>query len=412
MNRIFRTTAIVAVLLLGAAGAWACSDDDGDSLTLDEYFAQVDAIDNDTTAEIDAAFEGITDENDVQQFKDAFKVLGPALDDAANDLEAIEPPAEVETEHDALVVELNNYADKANEIADGIDGIEASNPDELFAAIEEQGFNEADDEFTAACLALQQAGADNGIVVDLGCEEESAASAEAEQAVQDVADAWNASDVDAVAALFTDAGLSAVFGGGEPAAREEIVAGLEGEVGSGTIEIREISSETTDSGADVTVLWVSGRVLESYTFALVDDAGVWKIDNQETLPVDPPTGTSVVNVDLTEFSFTFDPALVTSASPVFFEGHNVGTQLHHMVLAKIPADANLDELLASEEENPPGVEEIGGGPPFPPGESGTIALAAPLEPGRYVMVCFLPDTTDPAETPHAFKGMVSDFTVE
>lgn len=169
MNRIIRIAAVAAVAL-AATVAWACSDDDGgSSLTLEEYFAQVDAIDDETSAEIDAAFEGITDEGDVQQYKDAFKVLGPALEGAAEDLEAIDPPAEAEEEHDALVVELNNWADTATEIADGIDDIDASTPEEFFAAIEEQGFTEANESFSTACLALQQVGADNDIEVDLGC---------------------------------------------------------------------------------------------------------------------------------------------------------------------------------------------------------------------------------------------------
>jgi hypothetical protein len=41
-----------------------------------------------------------------------------------------------------------------------------------------------------------------------------------------------------------------------------------------------------------------------------------------------------------------------------------------------------------------------------------MAFEAPLEPGRYALVCFFPDTDDPEMTPHAEKGMASEFTVE
>lgn len=170
MNRTIRVAA-VAVIALAAAGAWACSDDDNGSLTLEEYFAKVDAIDNATTEEIDGAFEGFTDENDIEQFKTAFKVIGPVLGDAADDLDDIDPPDEAKEEHDALAKELREFADTTTDLGDNIDDIEASTPEELFAAFEERGFSEADEQFSAACLALQQVGADNGIVVDLGCED-------------------------------------------------------------------------------------------------------------------------------------------------------------------------------------------------------------------------------------------------
>ncbi len=43
-----------------------------------------------------------------------------------------------------------------------------------------------------------------------------------------------------------------------------------------------------------------------------------------------------------------------------------------------------------------------------PGATGTAALAHPLDTGNYVLICFLPDVDG---VPHAFKGMVSGFTV-
>lgn len=402
----------VAGLVLGAAlGIVACNDD-GDELTLEEYFQRVEAVADESDQSVSALFEGITDEGDMQQFRDAIAGIGPILDEAADDLEAIDAPAEVQDEHDATVETLRGFAAAGNDVAEGLDDIEADSPDELFAAVDEQGFGAAREAFNNACKDLEAVAVDNSIDANLNCDDEEDEVAAAEQTIRDVASAWNAADVEAFAALFTDAGLTSAFGDGGEATREEIVAGLEGEIGDGAIEIREIAPELTDPGADVTVLWLSGHVLESHRFSLLlQDDDTWKIDAQEELPVEVPAGATVVNVDLSEFTFDFDASQVTSDKVVVFEGHNVGTQPHHMVLAKIQEDAVLDELLASDED-PPGVEEIGGGPPFDPGESGTIMLGAPLEAGRYVMVCFLPDTADPEQTPHAFKGMVTDFTVE
>ena len=34
-----------------------------------------------------------------------------------------------------------------------------------------------------------------------------------------------------------------------------------------------------------------------------------------------------------------------------------------------------------------------------------------LAAGRYAMLCFLPDVNDAAETPHAMKGMITEFAI-
>ena len=48
-----------------------------------------------------------------------------------------------------------------------------------------------------------------------------------------------------------------------------------------------------------------------------------------------------------------------------------------------------------------------------PGDEFNFVFAAPLAPGRYAFVCFFPDTTEgPEGTPHAFKGMATEFTVD
>ncbi len=399
----------MAGLMLGAAvGVVACSDDDSDPMTLEAYIAAVDEIDNETTASIDAGFEGMPEEPTIDDVREGFGNIPTQLEEAADELEQLSPPEELEDQQEALVGALRDYAAAADDVIEN--AADATTVEAFFALTESEEFTAAETAFETACLDLQNYAADNGVTADLGCTDPEEGSAAAEQAIQDVVTAWNASDADAFAALFTDAGLVAVFGEGEDAPRADIVAFLPEVVGDGALAIREISSESTDTGADVTVLWVSGKVLESLRFSLIDDGGTWKIDGQETLEVEAPAGATVVNVDLNEFAFGLDASQITSASPIVLQGSNVGTQLHHMVFAKIPEDAVIEEILAS--DDPAGVENIGGGEPFPPGESQTLVIAEPLEPGRYALVCFLPDTTDPEETPHAFQGMVADITVE
>jgi hypothetical protein len=60
---------------------------------------------------------------------------------------------------------------------------------------------------------------------------------------------------------------------------------------------------------------------------------------------------------------------------------------------------------------PTGVEFIGAVFAEEPGDDTNMVFTQPLEPGHYIMVCFLPDVNDPEETPHALKGMLSDFNI-
>jgi len=414
MNNVktwLKAATTTALLIIAFAVAIGCSDD-GEELSLDEYFRQVDAVDNGTDERINALFEAITDENDVAQFRNAMNGFGPILEDAADDLDDIDPPDEAAAEHEALVDALRDWAAAAGDAVDSDGAANAASPDELFVAFEEGGFGAAQNTFSAACQDLQDIATNAGIDVDINCDDEEGEIDGAEQTVRDIAAAWNASDVPAFAAFFTDAGLNSAFGQGEEAPREELVAGLEGQVGVGAIEIQEIERELTDAGADVTVLWVSGYVLENLRFSLLLEDDAWKVDAVEDLgPVPAPTGTAVVDVDMDEFSFTFDAGQITSSAPFALRANNVGEQEHHVVIMKIPADANVDELLAAEGD-PPGVESIAGMPPVAPGANASIVFAKPLDSGRYLFVCFLPDAANPEGPPHAFSGMTSDFTVE
>jgi uncharacterized cupredoxin-like copper-binding protein len=149
------------------------------------------------------------------------------------------------------------------------------------------------------------------------------------------------------------------------------------------------------------------------TYDLVKQGDAWLIDGQEDGEVEVPDGTTEVNVDLNEFAFGLRTTDITDAAgPVALVANNVGEQEHEIGLARIPADANLDELLRTEEDVP-GFEFLGGAGPVEPGDTANLVLTRPLEPGRYVLVCFLPDTAEGSDgEPHAFKGMVSEFIVE
>jgi uncharacterized cupredoxin-like copper-binding protein len=142
--------------------------------------------------------------------------------------------------------------------------------------------------------------------------------------------------------------------------------------------------------------------------SLIKQSGAWKIDDFQPASVKGPAGASSVDVEMVDFAFKLKPEEIKAGKPFVFHASNTGKQHHFIEMVKIPADADLQQLLQSEEQ-PEGVEDLGGTMVFAPGEKADVVFPDNIAPGRYVLLCFLPDTDG---TPHAFKGMVADFTVQ
>jgi hypothetical protein len=102
---------------------------------------------------------------------------------------------------------------------------------------------------------------------------------------------------------------------------------------------------------------------------------------------------------------------MTSKENLVFHVENTGKKNHMIVAIKIPADGDLDAIIASQ-DLPEGVEELGGVFLFAPGDKADVVVKDKLAPGRYAFLCFATDADDPNHEPHVFKGMKSDFTVE
>ncbi len=238
-----------------------------------------------------------------------------------------------------------------------------------------------------------------------------------EQAIQqvfvDAIERWNAKDLDGFVTFLTDAGIVSSFGE-DGTTVEEAKANLEsffGTVDLGTPEFSDVSVSGDTGSMDA--VFSFGLVLLHSKFGLVKVGADWKLNNEESnLPVDVPAGATIIEVDLNEFAFGTDVTAITGATGVFaLEAKNVGKQAHMLGLARVPADANIEELL--KQEDSPDVEFIAGVDDVAPGTSQNLIFVKPLDAGRYVMVCFLPDTDEGEEgTPHVFKGMLKEFTVE
>jgi hypothetical protein len=140
------------------------------------------------------------------------------------------------------------------------------------------------------------------------------------------------------------------------------------------------------------------------------EGGNWRVTNSVPSLVAAPSGATRVNVQMTEFQFIFEPSAFRAGAPVYIEGRNVGGQDHELVFFKLDENVNLQEALQSEDE-PEGIE-FKGFLNAAPGRAASFATLSNLDSGRYAMVCFIPDVADPAETPHALKGMLADFRIQ
>ncbi len=119
-----------------------------------------------------------------------------------------------------------------------------------------------------------------------------------------------------------------------------------------------------------------------------------------------------VGVTAVDYAFEDVPATIP-AGTVAFELTNASEAEEHEMIVMRKADGvtqSWTELLALEEEESEGLAEFTTAGFAPPG--GTGATMAELEPGSYVMVCFIPVGGAEDGPPHFSQGMVQEFTVQ
>jgi hypothetical protein len=120
----------------------------------------------------------------------------------------------------------------------------------------------------------------------------------------------------------------------------------------------------------------------------------------------PPPGPNIVTIVGTDFAFalpeTLPPGLTT------FRLANAGAEPHHAVVVKLAEGKTLADFQAAamSEQTPEWMTFPGSPGAVMPND--TIATTATLEPGQYVVVCFIPS---PDGAPHVAKGMIKGFVV-
>ena len=159
------------VFTLFAAGGCGGSDDDssdeGETLTLQAYFDQVDGLVDAYVADNDATFSVLNESDDLDELKTAFALLPGDLSDFLTALDELATPAEAEAaEADVLsagepfLAELEDV-NEAAQATDSVDTfVETASTTEL---------QELSDAFNATCAPLQQVATDNGVEIALDC---------------------------------------------------------------------------------------------------------------------------------------------------------------------------------------------------------------------------------------------------
>lgn len=121
-----------------------------------------------------------------------------------------------------------------------------------------------------------------------------------------------------------------------------------------------------------------------------------------------PKAPTVITVRAHDFGFVGPKTLKPGATT--FRLVNDGKELHHLTLIKLAKGKTLKDFAeATKNPGPPPTWITGVGGPNPAAPGATAEATLSLEPGEYVMICFIPSPGERA--PHATKGMVSSFTV-
>jgi chemotaxis regulatin CheY-phosphate phosphatase CheZ len=171
-------TCLAAGIAVAALVTFACTGgaNGDDTLTLAEYFAELERISHEAESRLDRADVSDVENPSVDEARNlwvgALKEAAATFDDTVDELEDLNPPGEVEDEHDEFTGDLRRLSPEFERWIARVEDIEtfqeliivADEIDDFFAGVPEQ------DRFTESCNALQRIADENDVSVDLECE--------------------------------------------------------------------------------------------------------------------------------------------------------------------------------------------------------------------------------------------------
>ena len=123
---------------------------------------------------------------------------------------------------------------------------------------------------------------------------------------------------------------------------------------------------------------------------------------------DSEDAAAVIAIQGREFAFEGVPATLAAGTHTFsFE--NIGSEVHELIVLKLPDGMALEQLLELPEEESDaffyaGVQTILFAQP---GQVGTATFTAALTPGTYGVLCFIENENEP----HVIQGMLAELAV-
>ena len=166
-------TVVLAVvagsLLLAACGGGG----DGEELSLDEYFQQLDSIEQGIKTDIgglDEASVGVIGE-DVEATRVYVDDYQGIVGEGVDNMKELEPPSEVGDAHDEFVAALSGMLPLWQDLGDQLKDIETTSEMQtlLMGTQDEEPWQTATQRFADACRALQGIADEKGFDIDLEC---------------------------------------------------------------------------------------------------------------------------------------------------------------------------------------------------------------------------------------------------
>jgi hypothetical protein len=138
---------------------------------VEQYFQHLGAIDSTSQARFERIGQQLSERQPPEQalstIKDVYPEEVATLQDLLDGMERLRPPAEVKSEHDAAVDALRTLVKVTEKNAKSI--ASAASFSQVTDRLSSQESTDASEKTRDTCLALEMAGTDRGIDVDLDC---------------------------------------------------------------------------------------------------------------------------------------------------------------------------------------------------------------------------------------------------
>jgi hypothetical protein len=169
MRPAFVRLSLVLVVTLGLAVVAVACGGGSDSLTLEEYFEELVAIDTEFSERAEELDAGLSETEDLDVIREALDDFLAVLDDFIAELEGLEPPDEAQEAHDEAVQAAQDFRDELDTVVESTEG--AEDADAFFESASSEELTTASQAFTDTCLALEGLATETDITADLDCDE-------------------------------------------------------------------------------------------------------------------------------------------------------------------------------------------------------------------------------------------------